>query len=705
MDNSGTRRSLFILAGLITLYWTLTAGGCPPGFILLATLLIVSAEIIFGFVRSGIVFPYTLMLASPATLLFYSTIPDFTARIFSLILMIYVFSVPLLTDKGRSADSNWFRKPAVVWSVPLILFIFLSVWLDHKGFQLSGDEPHYLMVTQSLVEDRDLSLKNNVEEKTYLDFIPVEVSPHMIIREGKHLSFHMPGLSFLLIPFYLIFKLSGGLVSPHLFFRLSISVINSFFPLVLFYLMRQFFPGKKIAGIWLLSVLTVPFLFHSVHIFPELPAATLTAASFLFLFADRSRPGLSGFLYSLSIWFHVKYYPLLMLFAVLVVVNLYRENRKSDLFRFLIFPFVSAAALLLFSKAVYGTFNPAGIFPAESYWAAPFLLKLKVFFAYFIDQRDGLLLYAPALLLFPFGLRIREFRWKAAVLLTLIYTVFHAVTTVRGAHAPAGRPLIFVLWIILLFLCNHYFKSGKTYVFSVLTGLNVYILVNILQYPAFVYQPVFAGTSDGGSSLLRYLGSSTVDLTAFFPSFLTKQAGIHIPNLVWISALIIGTIVFYKKKFRNTAPAPARTIKYLSTLLFILSVLLLSLFPRVHISPKDRVRVDGVSLFNTSSNFVWLDGEKKFRIKSNEAYTVYFEERQWKKKIKLKFDYPENHSVEVWNGRERIFRSASREDTGFEIDLPAMKKIRIKGVRLVPVRIRVGSPVENDFFHLMIEGK
>ena len=43
------------------------------------------------------------------------------------------------------------------------LFAFLFIWslTTHGKFSASGDEPHYLMLTQSLVADGDIDVSNN----------------------------------------------------------------------------------------------------------------------------------------------------------------------------------------------------------------------------------------------------------------------------------------------------------------------------------------------------------------------------------------------------------------------------------------------------------------------------------------------------------------------------------------------------------------
>ena len=699
------RKSIMILAaGLISLYTTMICGGGSLEFMFFTIVIISAAEFLFGFFSSGTISPYILMISSPITLIFYSTTTDFQIRITSLLLLAYILSAPHNLNKIRKRISGCSEKPLLIWAIPLIIFSLLSFWLDHKGVELSGDEPHYLMVTQSLVEDHDLSLKNNVEERSYMDFIPTEIPAHMIIHKGKHLSFHMPGLSFILIPFYIVFNLTGGLISPPLFFRLSISIINAFFPFVLFYLMRMFFPGRKVMGIWILSILSTPFLFHSVHIFPELPAATLLAGSFLFLYRNDPKPGIAGMLFSLTIWFHVKYYPPLILFAALASWKLFREHSKKDLLKFLIYPFVSSVALLLFSKAVYGTFNPSGIFPAENYWTTPAILKLKVFFAYFIDQRDGLFLYAPIFFFSLFRLRLRDVSWRIPAALIAVYTIFHAVTTVRGAHAPAGRPLIFILWIIVLFMAGYYFNSERKYFFRIMAGFNFFILFWILQYPQFIYQPVFSSTTDGGSSFLKFMGSSTLDLIRFFPSFLTQRESLHIANIFWILLLFIIILIFYSGKFTKIFPSQKR-LQYISLFFFIFSILLISLLPHIQISAKDHFRKDGISLFNSSSNFVWLEEENKFRIKSDEEYTIYFELRKWKRNISFRFDVPENSSFRVKNGTNQIFTTNIQGESNFNINLSNMRQFKFRGKNLIPIVIRTGSAGDNNFFYLGIEGK
>ena len=93
------------------------------------------------------------------------------------------------------------------WRLPLA-----AVALYSQRIHLSGDEPHYIIVAQSLVEDGDFDLKNNLDPGKYSTYMPVEIRFHGSVRDGRYHSFHLPGVSFLLVPFFFLFKLLDGAV-------------------------------------------------------------------------------------------------------------------------------------------------------------------------------------------------------------------------------------------------------------------------------------------------------------------------------------------------------------------------------------------------------------------------------------------------------------------------------------------------------------
>src|SRR5262245_9396829 len=70
--------------------------------------------------------------------------------------------------------------------------------------QASGDEPHYLLMAQSLWQERDLDLRDNYEREDFLDYTPGPLAPHYAAprKDGRPYPAHSPGLPVLLAPAY-----------------------------------------------------------------------------------------------------------------------------------------------------------------------------------------------------------------------------------------------------------------------------------------------------------------------------------------------------------------------------------------------------------------------------------------------------------------------------------------------------------------------
>jgi len=78
----------------------------------------------------------------------------------------------------------------VVFGLTFLAYLLLVPYVS-KYWPLTGDEPHYLVTTQSLAYDYDLQLQNN-----YRDGI---AEPHIVISpDGSWRPMHMIGLPLLL---------------------------------------------------------------------------------------------------------------------------------------------------------------------------------------------------------------------------------------------------------------------------------------------------------------------------------------------------------------------------------------------------------------------------------------------------------------------------------------------------------------------------
>ncbi|MYD70537.1 MAG: hypothetical protein F4W89_07315 [Acidobacteria bacterium] len=98
---------------------------------------------------------------------------------------------------------------AVCAGVTLLAATLAFWWSTTNRYGLTGDEPHYLILTASLLRDGDLDMQNNYAEdaRTAEIYGPVALR-HTVGRGGREWPSAAPGISALLVP---AFALAGGL--------------------------------------------------------------------------------------------------------------------------------------------------------------------------------------------------------------------------------------------------------------------------------------------------------------------------------------------------------------------------------------------------------------------------------------------------------------------------------------------------------------
>ncbi|HEY6554339.1 MAG TPA: hypothetical protein VI669_13360, partial [Vicinamibacteria bacterium] len=164
------------------------------------------------------------------------------------------------------AAAGW-RPPA--WAfLPLVLVLYAGVSMrvqTEVGPQ--GDEPHYLMVADSLLRDGDLSLESDYALGRHQAFFPNALSPHYRVRGrgGEIYSLHAVGLSLLVLPFYAL----GGYPAVSLFMAL----LAAFLAREIRELLRATLHDDAVAEgtAWVIA-LGPPLVHYAGLVFTEIPA-------------------------------------------------------------------------------------------------------------------------------------------------------------------------------------------------------------------------------------------------------------------------------------------------------------------------------------------------------------------------------------------------------------------------------------------------
>lgn len=306
-------------------------------------------------------------------------------------------------------------RRAPVLAAALAAVIYLLAGWQLSAFLPAGDEPHYLVIADSLRYDGDLKIENNHRARHYLEYFPGEMKPDYLRRgvDGQIYSIHAPGLPALLLPAYALSGYAGAVA----FLALVSAVASGLAWRLCFDLTRR--ADAAWFG-WAVAALPVPALFHASSIYPDGVGAilVLTGAAAL-IHADRltvSRALLHGAALALLPWLHTRFVLLAAALAICVLARLAtrataaraRTATTMVVAAFVAVPAASAAAWFGFFYVVYGTPDPSA--PYGTYTQSALAHIAPGLTGLLFDQQFGLMSNAPIYLVSVCGLGWMIFR-------------------------------------------------------------------------------------------------------------------------------------------------------------------------------------------------------------------------------------------------------------------------------------------------------
>jgi hypothetical protein len=381
----------------------------------------------------------------------------------------------------------WFSSPLpgalLVWSGPLSLVVWLAVALSLAAsarlrippvprpqltagvlacaiygvaaWQVSpsipaGDEPHYLIITQSLLEDGDLRIENNHARGDYRAYFQGELPKPDYRRLGRDrqiYSIHAPGLPALVAPAFAAAGYPGVVV-----FLVLLASLGS----ALAWRLASVVTGGTDAAWfgWAAVTLPVTAIFHSFTVYPDGPGGVIGLTGVWALLraereaetgAEQMGPWwLHGAALALLPWLHTRFALVAGCLGSLVLLRLAAtRNAAGKAVAFLAIPAVSALCWVGYFIAIYGTPDPSVPYANEA-GSASFIPGGLA--GLFFDQRFGVLAHAPVLAFAVIGLgamladraRRRLGLELLFVLIPYLLAVTHFAMWWGGASAP-GR--------------------------------------------------------------------------------------------------------------------------------------------------------------------------------------------------------------------------------------------------------------------------
>ena len=344
---------------------------------------------------------------------------------------------------------------AVCAGVTLLATLLAYWWTTTDRISLTGDEPHYLILTASLLRDGDLDIRNNYAEdaRTGEIYGPVELR-HSVGRDGREWPSHTPGISALVVP---AFALAGGLGARLMLCLLIIPILGW----ACWLWFRDRAPPGDVALVTAGVLLCPPVLFGSSQVYPDLLAGAILFALAAWLWnAPRRTPGTWALWWLVAggfIWLHIRFLATAVVLPLIGAWQLWRDQpwRSSVSHRWrrdaavATFFLVGTGAFVLFQLATYGDLFSARLREMNQsvFRAAEF------FIAWHLDQSNGAFLTQPLLLAGPVALGWMAYRRHPLTIPWLLLYVSLVVPQAMRVHwggVPAGRFNWASMWLWLI---------------------------------------------------------------------------------------------------------------------------------------------------------------------------------------------------------------------------------------------------------------
>jgi hypothetical protein len=350
-------------------------------------------------------------------------------------------------------------------TVAITAFLILWTMSMHGKPSASGDEPYYLIVSQSLLVDHDLDLANNFQNNDgrLVGADHLVAGPHAKVnRIGELWSTHDVGLSILVLPAYAIgtyvgralpsstlarFRMDQGRFA---YFTVSVFLIalTSIGCGLLCAALCRFATAAWSAVIALVVTLSPPVLPHGFLVFPETPAFFVTCfVLWLAVEADFGRrffwTGVAAVCLGCLPWIHRKF----SFFAIALAIALWQsqrawfaEERRGRLPLLAALFVVPQILFHVFTMRAWGSLGGPQIMGADVFH----LRGIGVGAAgMLLDRSRGLIPYAPIYLLLPLIWWASGRRFLIWLLpIAALFLPMAAFVTWDAGYSPAARFLV-----------------------------------------------------------------------------------------------------------------------------------------------------------------------------------------------------------------------------------------------------------------------
>ncbi|MBK5255037.1 MAG: hypothetical protein JJE39_03310 [Vicinamibacteria bacterium] len=325
---------------------------------------------------------------------------------------------------------------------PLRLFVILTAVFGSLAtyfvprMDASGDEPHYLVMAQSLWREGDLDLRDNYEREDWREFRGGPTDPHYGAprKDGRPFPGHAPGLPFLLAPIYAL----GGRLACVLFLGAMVAAVGA----LAFWIANR--EGLSAGAALLAGALASgpPLAAFALHVYTEAPSAlALFSAYGLLRFGHGAwAAGLAAAIACALPFLH----PRMAVTSLAIAFAAFVFRDRASLRVFVVVAALGTVGYALFWMSIFGSPTSLGVYGGVPEDAA--FHPAQALMGLLMDRAYGLAPVAPAflalLLIGPVAPRTAEQTRRGRVELVLALAILLPVLLWRmwwGGQSPPAR--------------------------------------------------------------------------------------------------------------------------------------------------------------------------------------------------------------------------------------------------------------------------
>jgi hypothetical protein len=436
----------------------------------------------------------------------------------------------------------------------------------------TGDEPHYLLTAHSIAVDGDIYLLNNYKNRDYRIFYPGIIAKRTTrgADPSVELPAFSPGLSFFLSPFYKIaIVFFPGYLVP--FLRLVICCITVVAIYQLMNLIETFGSPPSflpLAG----AALASPLITYCCQFYPEILAFLFLILVLMQFQKINENPKKAFIWLSLLspalLWLHPKYLVLSLLvfaiscflFARLVSTDPTKKFRVLQWLHILI-SLSGIFGFFLFLHSYYGSWSPNRIYGGvqrdtslieliQTLGWERVRIMFRMIFGYWMDERFGLIPYAPIYAAFfsalLYSLRKYRYRMLPAAILFGAHFLLISWAAQMGGYSPPSRHMVALLSTILLpiLLVFPHWSSRQKILFVILEVLGWLVSVAMVTHYRLIFTEATWRKPDGGSVFWQWAG-----LDRWIPNLTATDPDVGL-IIVWICITLLISAALYPRNSR-----------------------------------------------------------------------------------------------------------------------------------------------------------